>query len=387
MKKFLAYFLYTLLLGAIVCACSDDLDINKVYTFDLVTMPVQKTIIQGEVAEIRCQIVKEGDYQDTRYFIRYFQSDGKGELRLDNGTVLLPNDHYPLDKETFRMYYTSHCADQQSFDIYIEDNFGQEIKKTFGFTNEKAPEEEPAEPIDYSFTFKSLPVPSRILLNDTIEIKCQLIKADERNDVDYSIRYFQPNGKGTLILEDVTVLQPNELYALNNKEFKLYYVSGGEERQTIDVYITDSRGQTVQKSYSFENIPIVPEPEIDISFELITLPVPKKVASGKTIEIRCQIKKVDERNTSSYSIRYFQSDGKGELRMDNGTVFLPNDLYLLDRATFRLYYTSHCTEQQSIDIYVEDQYGKVVQKTFSWQSEDTENEDESTLTDITPEGE
>lgn len=42
MKKFSAYFLYTLLLGAIVCACSDDMDINKVYAFDLVTMPVQK---------------------------------------------------------------------------------------------------------------------------------------------------------------------------------------------------------------------------------------------------------------------------------------------------------------------------------------------------------
>ena len=381
MKKFLAYFLYTLLLGAIVCACSDDLDINKVYTFDLVTMPVQKTIIQGEVAEIRCQIVKEGDYQDTRYFIRYFQSDGKGELRLDNGTVLLPNDHYPLDKETFRMYYTSHCADQQSFDIYIEDNFGQEIKKTFGFTNEKAPEEEPAEPIDYSFTFKSLPVPSRILLNDTIEIKCTLIKADERNDTDYSIRYFQPNGKGVLLLENGASLQPNELYPLDSKEFNLYYVSDSEERQTIDVYITDSRGQTIQRSFSFENIPVVSEPEIDFSFSFETLPVPKKVASGETIEIRCQIKKADERNTSSYSIRYFQPDGKGELRMDNGTMFLPNDLYSLDRNSFRLYYTSYCMEQQTIDIYVEDQYGRVVQKSFSFQNEATESEDENIPTD------
>ncbi|MDD3995707.1 MAG: TraQ conjugal transfer family protein, partial [Bacilli bacterium] len=53
MKKTLAYFLYTLLLGAIVCACSDDLDINQVYTFDLVCMPVQKKIVQGETAEIR----------------------------------------------------------------------------------------------------------------------------------------------------------------------------------------------------------------------------------------------------------------------------------------------------------------------------------------------
>lgn len=112
MKKTLAYFLYTLLLGAIVCACSDDLDINQVYTFDLVCMPVQKKIVQNETAEIRCQLVKEGDYEQARFFIRYFQTDGKGELKMDDGTVFLPNDLYPLNKTTFRLYYTSHCADQ-----------------------------------------------------------------------------------------------------------------------------------------------------------------------------------------------------------------------------------------------------------------------------------
>ena len=137
MKKFLAYFLYTLLLGAIVCACSDDLDINQVYTFDLVCMPVQKKIVQGETEEIRCQLVKEGDYAQARFFIRYFQPDGKGELRMDDGTVFLPNDLYPLDKTTFRLYYTSHCTDQQVINVYIEDNFGQVVQKTFSWQSEK----------------------------------------------------------------------------------------------------------------------------------------------------------------------------------------------------------------------------------------------------------
>ena len=123
-------------------ACSDNLDIHKVYAFDLVCMPVQKKIVQGEVAEIRCQIVKEGSYQDTKFFIRYFQVDGKGELKLDNGTVLLPNDLYPLEKETFRMYYTSHCTDQQLIDVYIQDNHGQVIQKTFSWQNDKGDEED-----------------------------------------------------------------------------------------------------------------------------------------------------------------------------------------------------------------------------------------------------
>lgn len=125
----------------LVLACSNDMDINKVYAFDLVCMPVQKKIVQGEVAEIRAQIVKEGDYQDTRFYIRYFQVDGKGQLKLDNGTILLPNDLYLLEKETFRMYYTSHCTDQQVIDVYIEDNHGQVVQKTFSFQNDRGDEE------------------------------------------------------------------------------------------------------------------------------------------------------------------------------------------------------------------------------------------------------
>lgn len=137
MKKFLAYFLYTLLLGAIACACSDDLDIHQSYSFDLISMPVQKKIAEGETAEIRCQLVKEGDYAQAKFFIRYFQPDGVGELRLDDGTIFKPNDLYPLDKTTFRLYYTSYCTDQQSIDVYIEDNFGQVVQRTYSFQSDR----------------------------------------------------------------------------------------------------------------------------------------------------------------------------------------------------------------------------------------------------------
>ena len=130
-----------LLLGAIACACSSDLDINQVYSFNLVAMPVQKRIVQNETAEIRCQIVKEGNYDEARFFIRYFQPDGMGELRTDDGTILTPNDLYPLSKTTFRLYYTSYCKDQQVIDVYVEDNFGQVVQKTFSFQNESAENE------------------------------------------------------------------------------------------------------------------------------------------------------------------------------------------------------------------------------------------------------
>ena len=125
------------LLGAIcIAACSDKLDIQQVYEFDLATLPVQTTIVEGEEAEIRCQLVRSGRYEETEYFIRYFQPTGKGELRLENGTVLLPNDLYPLPGETFRLYYKSLCTDQQTIDIYIVDSFNQIVTKSFSFNNE-----------------------------------------------------------------------------------------------------------------------------------------------------------------------------------------------------------------------------------------------------------
>lgn len=69
---------------------------QKVYRFELQTMPVQKRSVMGETTEIRCRLVREGDYDEARYFIRYFQPDGRGELRLGDGVVFAPNDLYPL---------------------------------------------------------------------------------------------------------------------------------------------------------------------------------------------------------------------------------------------------------------------------------------------------
>jgi hypothetical protein len=142
MKKTLSYFLYAMLLAGIVCACNDGLDITQKYAFDLQYMPYVKRIMEGETIEIRCKIVREGEYEDTEFYIRYFQPDGKGELRLDDGRLLTPNDSFRLKKEAFRLYYTSRCADQQTVDVYIEDSFGQLVQKTFAFSGEQTEKEE-----------------------------------------------------------------------------------------------------------------------------------------------------------------------------------------------------------------------------------------------------
>ena len=126
----------SLFMAFIACSCNDTLEIKQKYSFELYTMPVPKRVKQGETVEIRCQIIKEGNYSGAKYQIRYFQTDGKGDLMMD-GKRFLPNDLYPLTKEVFRLYYTSQSDEQQVIDVYIEDNFGQMIRKTFSFSPEK----------------------------------------------------------------------------------------------------------------------------------------------------------------------------------------------------------------------------------------------------------
>ena len=113
------------LAGFCLSACNHELDIQQAYPFTVETMPVQKHIVKGQTAEIRCTLKRQGRFEDARYTIRYFQPDGKGLLKMDDGTVFKPNDRYPLTKEVFRLYYTSASSDQQTIDVYVEDNFGQ----------------------------------------------------------------------------------------------------------------------------------------------------------------------------------------------------------------------------------------------------------------------
>lgn len=93
--------------------------------------------------EIRCQLERSGRYENAKYYLRYFQPDGKGILRIDDGRVFLPNDSYDLTKETFRLYYTSQSEDQQVIDIYFFDNFGQKFTLSFNFNNTSDKEDIP----------------------------------------------------------------------------------------------------------------------------------------------------------------------------------------------------------------------------------------------------
>ncbi len=84
---------------------------------------------------------KEGNFANTLYTIRYFQYEGEGTLRMDNGITLLPNDRYLLENEKFRLYYTSECSEAQNFIVVVEDNFGNSYELEFDFNNRNAQDE------------------------------------------------------------------------------------------------------------------------------------------------------------------------------------------------------------------------------------------------------
>ncbi|WP_455666379.1 DUF3872 domain-containing protein [Phocaeicola sp.] len=126
----------------LMSACNDNVDIQQSYPFTVETMPVPKKLKIGETIEIRCQLKRDGRYLPTTYEIRYFQPDGTGSLKMSDGTVLLPNDLYPLPGETFRLHYTSASTDQQTIDVYFQDSFGTLQQLTFSFNNDNNKEEE-----------------------------------------------------------------------------------------------------------------------------------------------------------------------------------------------------------------------------------------------------
>ena len=133
--------LFVGLMGCFLASCDDELDIQQSYPFTVETMPVPGKVTKGQTVEIRCEMKKEGNYANALYTIRYFQFEGEGTLKMDNGITFLPNDRYLLENEKFRLYYTSECSEAQNFIVVVEDNFGNAYELEFDFNNQNVKDE------------------------------------------------------------------------------------------------------------------------------------------------------------------------------------------------------------------------------------------------------
>ena len=133
--------LFVGLMGCFLASCDDELEIQQSYPFTVETMPVPGKVTKGQTVEIRCEMKKEGNYANALYTIRYFQFEGEGTLKMDNGITFLPNDRYLLENEKFRLYYTSGCSEAQNFIVVVEDNFGNAYELEFDFNNQNVKDE------------------------------------------------------------------------------------------------------------------------------------------------------------------------------------------------------------------------------------------------------
>jgi len=140
-SNILVYVTFLALVGVLLLAnsCKDDLEIRNDYGFTVTHLPVPKRLKTGETAEIRFELIRLGRYADAKYYVRFFQFEGSGELTLD-GQALIPNDSYELKNELFRMYYTSQCEEQQVISLVFYDNFKNEVELLFTFAHDSKEE-------------------------------------------------------------------------------------------------------------------------------------------------------------------------------------------------------------------------------------------------------
>ncbi|ANF50325.1 hypothetical protein A0O34_07260 [Chryseobacterium glaciei] len=106
----------------------------------------------------------------------------------------------------------------------------------------------------------------------------------------------------------------------------------------------------------------------DFPFELQVMPVPKSIAKGETVTIRCTLKTEGNYESTQYYIRYFQFDGSGKLLLGSGKMFTlkPNDSYVLPEQIFRLHYVSESTVTQAFDVWVSDNKGHEQKVSFQF---------------------
>ena len=75
-------------------------------------------------------------------------------------------------------------------------------------------------------------------------------------------------------------------------------------------------------------------------FTVEVMPYGDKITKGQTVELRFEIKPEGNYTNTLYTIRYFQYDGEGTLKLVDGPVLVNNDRVLLESKTFRLNYTA-----------------------------------------------
>lgn len=117
-------------------------------------------------------------------------------------------------------------------------------------------------------------------------------------------------------------------------------------------------------------------------FTVDVMPYPDKIANGETVELRMTIVPEGNYSNTLYTIRYFQYEGKGTLKLVDGQALVNNDRVLLESKEFRLNYTAKSADSHELLITIEDNYGTKWEQTFEFNNSDDDGESSSLV--VTP---
>jgi hypothetical protein len=133
---------YISLLLLTATACNDELSIRTNFDFEVSVLPYYTTVTINEPVELRLEIKssKDGHYDSTKYFMRYFQYTGKGILVDETGIVFIPNDTYQVYRKPFRFYFTPTSGQQHQLELTFYDSFENIHALTLNFTTEEIEE-------------------------------------------------------------------------------------------------------------------------------------------------------------------------------------------------------------------------------------------------------
>ncbi|AZA89808.1 DUF based on B. Theta Gene description [Chryseobacterium nakagawai] len=106
---------------------------------------------------------------------------------------------------------------------------------------------------DFPFEVEILPVPSKIVEKETVEIRISLLTSSNFDGTSYRIRYFQFEGSGQLRYYNDEPYLPNDEYPLKQKQFRLYYTSQASESHQFSIWIKDSFGNERKVDFEFDN--------------------------------------------------------------------------------------------------------------------------------------
>lgn len=111
-------------------------------------------------------------------------------------------------------------------------------------------------------------------------------------------------------------------------------------------------------------------------FTVEVMPFADKIVKGQTVELRFEIVPEGNYTNTLYTIRYFQYDGEGLLKLVDGPVLVNNDRVLLESKTFRLNYTAKSSGEHRYLVVVEDNFGSAPwERTFEFNNKDKEDND------------